>query len=117
VGSIPETACSTRRLYEAARRERSELPTEEPSAGDFNAEMVDEEQYASRTGEQTIEGLRITDRKTALRGDWEEQRLYGADSLDREGVDDEELSSVLIKARKLPSYGHSYGRRGHQRPF
>lgn len=105
LGSTPEADCSTRWLYEAARGESSASPVEDSEAGDFNAETADEESYASRIGDINVEGLRITDRRTALRGDPEEELLYGATAVGKD-ADNEELrlynnvKTNLLNARR-----------------
>lgn len=118
LGSTPETACSTRWLYEAARGESSASPVDEPEGGDFNAETADEECYASRIGDITVEGLRITDRRAALRSSREEDLLYGVDTGTDDEADSEDLrlynnvKTNLLNVRRLfhdrlPSlYGH-----------
>jgi hypothetical protein len=80
---------------------------EESESGDFNAETADEERYASRIGDVNVEGLRITDRRTALRGDHEEQLLYGAGTGIDDDADTEEVrlynnvKTNLLNARRL----------------
>ncbi len=108
LASTPGTVCLTRWLHEAARGESSVIPAVEPIGGEFNAEMVDEQRYASRIGDTNVEGLRISNKRTAVRGDWRERRLYGADTVDSdtEDIDDDErrmfdnVKANLLNARR-----------------